>query len=154
MKVTVTVAGQTYQVEIADLHARPVLAVVDGETFEVWPEEAATTLEVPASRATTAPSPPTSPPITPTVLSPRTNAAPAPSADGQAAVVRAPIPGVIVALSVQPGAAVTFGQELCVLEAMKMENMIRAPRAGTIAAVRVTVGQHVKRQDVLVEYAA
>jgi biotin carboxyl carrier protein len=69
-------------------------------------------------------------------------------------VVRAPIPGVIVALSVQPGVAVTFGQELCVLEAMKMENMIRAPRAGTIAAVRVTVGQHVKRQDVLVEYAA
>ncbi|MCG8353046.1 MAG: acetyl-CoA carboxylase biotin carboxyl carrier protein subunit [Chloroflexales bacterium] len=153
MKVTVTVAGQTYQVEIANLHARPVLAVVDGETFEVWPEEETTTLEAPASRAMNTPSSSASPPIAPTVSSPSRYAATAPSVDGQAAVVRAPIPGVIVAISVQSGATVTVGQELCVLEAMKMENTIRAPRAGTIAAVCVTVDQHVKRQDVLVEYA-
>ncbi len=66
--------------------------------------------------------------------------------------VRAPIPGVIVSVAVQPGQAVTVGQELCVLEAMKMKNVIRAPRAGVIAAVRVAVGQTVKHKDVLVEY--
>jgi biotin carboxyl carrier protein len=46
------------------------------------------------------------------------------------------------------------GDELCTLEAMKMKNVIRAPRAGTIASVKVAVGQHVKHHDVLVEYSA
>jgi biotin carboxyl carrier protein len=66
--------------------------------------------------------------------------------------VPAPLPGVIVAVSVQPGAEVSLGQELCVLEAMKMKNAIRAPRAGRIVSVHVAVGQTVKHRDVLVEY--
>jgi biotin carboxyl carrier protein len=68
-------------------------------------------------------------------------------------VVRAPIPGVIVSISVQPGSEVSTGQELCVLEAMKMKNTIRSTRSGKIASVSMQIGQHVKHHDVLMEYA-
>jgi propionyl-CoA carboxylase alpha chain len=60
---------------------------------------------------------------------------------------------VIVSVAVQPGDTVQVGQELCVLEAMKMNNTIRAARAGTVARVNVSVGQHVKHGEVLLEYA-
>ncbi|MGE5642494.1 MAG: hypothetical protein ACM3Y8_05730, partial [Byssovorax cruenta] len=39
MKYTVRIAGSTYEVEIEDIHARPVIAYVDGERFEVHPED-------------------------------------------------------------------------------------------------------------------
>jgi biotin carboxyl carrier protein len=48
---------------------------------------------------------------------------------------------------------VQIGDELCALEAMKMRNAIRATRAGRIATVHVAVGQHVKHQELLVEFA-
>ena len=66
--------------------------------------------------------------------------------------VLAPIPGVIIAISVKPGDSVTRGQELCVLEAMKMKNAIRASRDGKIAAILVNVGDHVKNSQVLIEF--
>ena len=62
------------------------------------------------------------------------------------------LPGVIVAVSVKPGDVVEHGQELCIIEAMKMKNVIRASRAGTIGAVHVTLNQHVKHHDVLLEF--
>jgi propionyl-CoA carboxylase alpha chain len=67
--------------------------------------------------------------------------------------VLAPIPGVIVSIAVEPGAEVEQGQELCILEAMKMKNVIRSPRAGQIAAIKVSAGQHVKHHDLLMEFA-
>ena len=39
MNINVTIAGKTYSVKIEDLHSRPVKAEVDGQVFEVWPEE-------------------------------------------------------------------------------------------------------------------
>jgi propionyl-CoA carboxylase alpha chain len=53
---------------------------------------------------------------------------------------------------VRPGDEVGLGQDLCVLEAMKMKNPIRSPRAGRIASVNVNPGQTVKHHDVLVEF--
>jgi biotin carboxyl carrier protein len=67
--------------------------------------------------------------------------------------VLAPIPGVILSIAVKPGDAVVFGQELCVLEAMKMKNQIRANRAGKIAELRVAPGEQVRHSQVLFEYA-
>jgi biotin carboxyl carrier protein len=66
--------------------------------------------------------------------------------------VRAIIPGRIVALSVVPGDAVTTGQQLMVLEAMKMQNELRAPREGTIARVAVAIGDRVEVGDVLLAF--
>jgi biotin carboxyl carrier protein len=67
--------------------------------------------------------------------------------------VKAPIPGVITAILVQSGTEVSVGQELCKLEAMKMNNSIRSSRAGKIATIHVSIGQHVKHNDALIEFA-
>lgn len=70
------------------------------------------------------------------------------SGDGR---IKAPIPGLISRVLVEPGAPVVAGQPLVVLEAMKMENEIRAPFDGTITSVPVAAGESVLRNQVLVE---
>jgi acetyl/propionyl-CoA carboxylase alpha subunit len=63
--------------------------------------------------------------------------------------IRAPMPGSIVAVSVQAGDAVTKGQTLLVMESMKMETTIAAPRDGVIAAVTYEKGQTFDRDALL-----
>jgi biotin carboxyl carrier protein len=64
--------------------------------------------------------------------------------------VKAIIPGKVVAVSVKAGDAVTAGQQLLVVEAMKMQNELRAPRDGTIERVGVAVGVNIEIGDLLV----
>ncbi|HML22936.1 MAG TPA: hypothetical protein PKD09_14890 [Aggregatilinea sp.] len=162
MKVTVKIDNEIFEVEVGDLTARPISASVGGQRFEVWPEEtAAPAKAAPAARPQTGripstpsvlPHPEVSNPPTAASAKPNPPAA-APAATSTANAVHAPIPGVIVSLAVSSGSSVEVGQELCVLEAMKMKNVIRAPRAGSIASVHVATGQHVKHRDLLFEYA-
>jgi biotin carboxyl carrier protein len=65
--------------------------------------------------------------------------------------VKAPIPGMVTRVLVAQGDVVAAGQPLLLLEAMKMENEIRAARAGAIEALHVAAGQGVRLGDVLVE---
>lgn len=67
-----------------------------------------------------------------------------------AAVVKAPMPAVVLDVIVAPGDEVTAGQGLCVIEAMKMENLMRAPREGVVKEVKIEKGQGVALNDVLV----
>ena len=64
--------------------------------------------------------------------------------------VHAIIPGVVVAVAVTPGDAVNAGQRLLVVEAMKMQNELRAPRDGVVARVTVGVRQTIEVGDLLV----
>jgi biotin carboxyl carrier protein len=68
-----------------------------------------------------------------------------------ASVVTAPIPGKVVAVTVEPGDEVEPGRPLVVLEAMKMENELTAEQAGRVVAVRVAPGDTVDTGAVLVE---
>ena len=63
------------------------------------------------------------------------------------------MPGTILKVNVQNGQAVKEGDVLCVLEAMKMENEIMAPRAGTVAQVVATKGSSVDTGATLVVLA-
>jgi pyruvate carboxylase subunit B len=63
----------------------------------------------------------------------------------------APMPGLVVRVNVQPGDEVQAGQPLVVMEAMKMENELRATAAGVVASVRVQAGVAVEKGTVLVE---
>jgi biotin carboxyl carrier protein len=63
--------------------------------------------------------------------------------------VRAAMPGKVVAVLVEKGATVERGQGILVLEAMKMENEIQAPRSGTVAEIHVAVGQAVEAGELL-----
>jgi biotin carboxyl carrier protein len=62
----------------------------------------------------------------------------------------AELPGRIAAISVAPGDVVVAGQQLLVIEAMKMHNELRAPRAGTVGRVVVAAGSGVELGDLLV----
>jgi biotin carboxyl carrier protein len=63
--------------------------------------------------------------------------------------VRAAMPGKVVAVLVDVGAAVAQGQGLLVIEAMKMENEVGSPRAGTVQEIRVKPGQAVESGELL-----
>ncbi|MCC5980245.1 MAG: acetyl/propionyl/methylcrotonyl-CoA carboxylase subunit alpha [Oceanicaulis sp.] len=69
-------------------------------------------------------------------------------------VVKAPMPGKILSLTVKPGDAVEKGQTLAVMEAMKMEMALSAPRDGVIEAINVSAGQQANEGDVLIALAA
>jgi len=63
----------------------------------------------------------------------------------------APMPGQVRAVNVSEGDAVTKGQTLLVLEAMKMEIRVQAPREGVVSSVSVKVGETVEREQILVK---
>jgi biotin carboxyl carrier protein len=139
MNIKVKIENQTFDVRIGDLNTRPILATVDGQTFEVWPEETprmgAAPVVVPAVVSAIAAKP----------ASASTSTVPAGS-------ITAPIPGVIIVVAVKEGETVKKGQEVCVLEAMKMKNSIRSSRDGVIGEVKVKVGDHVTHGQALISY--
>jgi 3-methylcrotonyl-CoA carboxylase alpha subunit len=65
--------------------------------------------------------------------------------------LEAPMPGKVIAVNVVPGDTVGKGDELVVVEAMKMENAVRAPREGRVKSVSARVGDMVSPGVVLVE---
>jgi biotin carboxyl carrier protein len=68
--------------------------------------------------------------------------------------VRAPMPGLVVRLEVEPGQRVQPGQPVVVVEAMKMQNELKAEAAGIVAHIRVAVGEAVEKGTVLIEFDA
>jgi propionyl-CoA carboxylase alpha chain len=68
-------------------------------------------------------------------------------------LVKSPMPGLIVSVAVAEGQEVKVGQELCILEAMKMENVLRAERDGTIAEVKIGARDTVAADQVLLTFA-
>jgi biotin carboxyl carrier protein len=67
-------------------------------------------------------------------------------------VLKAPMPGLVVRVLAQPGQPVAAGAGVVVLEAMKMENELRAAGAVVVKAVRVAPGEAVEKGQVLVEF--
>ena len=63
--------------------------------------------------------------------------------------LRAPMPGLVVAVPVQEGQAVNKGDVLLVLESMKMQNELCSPRAGTVTRLRVKPGDRVEQKETL-----
>lgn len=115
---------------------------VNGVAYDVAVEE------ISAEEMGTAPVAPAAPVK---MAAPAKKAAPAKAAGAAGAVkINAPMPGKIVGVKVKAGDAVSKGDVVVVLEAMKMENEICAPQDGTIASVEVSVGDTVEGGSVLV----
>ncbi|WP_420400229.1 acetyl-CoA carboxylase biotin carboxyl carrier protein subunit [Flagellimonas sp.] len=66
--------------------------------------------------------------------------------------IAAPMPGLILDISIEEGQEVAEDDQLVVLEAMKMENIITSPRKGVIKKIAVKVGDAVEKQQLLVEF--
>jgi biotin carboxyl carrier protein len=62
----------------------------------------------------------------------------------------APMPGLVVGVPVQIGDEVELGQNLVILESMKMQNELKAPRAGTVTGLRVGAGDSVDQNQIMV----
>jgi biotin carboxyl carrier protein len=147
----VTIQGKTYHVEIPDPDASPLQVVVDGQPFEVGIVD--TPIEEAPVRLMPSPSPAAEPAQLPP--SPRietTQPISASTALGGNEII-APMPGTILSIEVKQGQQVEIGQVLCVLEAMKMKNPIRATRAGTVAEICVAAGMTVPYGEVLIRTA-
>ena len=127
--------GNDYEVAINSVEGKNASVTVNGTAYQVELEEA------PAAVPAQAP-----------VAAPAQAAAPAPAAapaatpapaSGAGKAVTSPLPGVIIAVKVNVGDKVKAGQEVAVLEAMKMENSIEATQDGTVTAINVAKGDSV-----------
>ena len=122
MKYKVTLNGRTYEVEV---EAGKAMLLDEYEAI------------VPSAA-------PAAPAAAPVAAAPVAAAAPAaPAVTGAGEPVNAPMPGNILRVNVKAGDAVKSGTVLCVLEAMKMENEIMAPKDGTVTQVLVSKGSKV-----------
>jgi biotin carboxyl carrier protein len=74
------------------------------------------------------------------------------AAQKKRARLRAPMPGLIVRIEVEVGHEVKRGDGLIVIEAMKMENELKAPYAGKIKSINVLQSQAVEKNQVLLEF--
>ncbi|MFD1672074.1 biotin/lipoyl-containing protein [Agrilactobacillus yilanensis] len=110
---------------------------IDGNEYAVEMEELTPTPVAPVQAAPAAPTP-----------EPAPQPAAAPTT-GEGTAVDAPMPGNIIDIKVKVGDAVTEGQTLLILEAMKMENEIVAPKAGTITGINTIKGDVVSTGDIL-----
>jgi len=73
------------------------------------------------------------------------------TATAGAAVIKAPMPGLVLRIQVEAGQQVEKGQALLVLEAMKMENVLKAPVAGVVAEIKAVAGAAVEKGEVLIQ---
>ena len=113
---------------------------VNGNVYEVTVEEGASTGAAPAPRAA-APAPEAAPAPAPEAAAP---------AGAQGSVtVAAPMPGKILGVKASVGQAVKKGEVMLILEAMKMENEIMAPKDGTVTSVAVSKGASVESGTLL-----
>ena len=140
--IRVKVADRWFTVEVPDPHASPVGAIVDGEEVEVQLENVVAA-EVQPESITPPPPAPVSPAPEPT---PAVGAGRAPTK-----LFSSPMPGVILSVAVSVGDEVVTGDEICVLEAMKMQQMLRADWSGIVRSVHVEAGQQVLHGDPIVE---
>ena len=131
MVYKVTLKGRTYEVEV-----EAGKAMLLDEYEAIAPSAPAPAAAAPVAAAPAAAAPAAAPAIT-----------------GAGEPVKAPMPGNILTVNVTAGQQVTEGQVLVVLEAMKMENEIMAPKAGTVTQVLVSKGSTVDTDAPLVVLA-
>ena len=137
----IKVEDNWYVVEVGELTHSPVQVTVEGETFLVEIEGLPTTPPARPRRGRTQ---------TPGIMVP-----PPPTRSsagvGPENVITSPLSGRVISILVRPGDQVTTGQEVCVVEAMKMEQSIRTIRDGVVKEVLVQPMDTVRTNDPLIE---
>lgn len=146
MKVVVKVGDRVFEVDIENTSTRPIVAMVEGERFEVWPENlnqppAGSESSTPTEVGHLAPA---------TAQKIQTSAA---SGTLSGKTMTSPLPGTVTEVFVKEGEQVEAGHVALVIEAMKMKNSIRTTRAGKISAVLVNAGETVTYRQPLIEFS-
>ena len=141
-KYRITVNGKTFDVDVEAAGEQKVERSHVSTPAVAAPAPVAPPVAVPAPRAVPAQAP---------VASPATQAPT--TATGGATVMKSPLPGKILKVMATPGSSWKKGDTLLVIEAMKMENEILAPRDCTVEEVAVESNQTVKTGDLLLKLA-
>ncbi len=136
MKYKVSISDRSYEVEIEDIHARPIVAYVDGQKFEVNPDNDS---KAEVKKEVAGPKPAVIP-AQPTVETGTNNE------------MTAPLPGTIISVFAKPGDEIEAGKVVLIIEAMKMKNSIRSTRGGKVAEILVSPGQTVAHKQALVRF--
>lgn len=136
----IKVGDRWYTVQVGDLSHSPVEVIVEGETLQVEVEGLPPPPARPRRGRTRSPGIEAPPPQ-------RSSATFLP----QDNIIRAPMPGQVISILVRPGDHVSAGDEVCVIEAMKMEQSIRAPQSGIVKTVHVQPMDAVSADDPLIE---
>ncbi|MCH8205628.1 MAG: acetyl-CoA carboxylase biotin carboxyl carrier protein subunit [Chloroflexi bacterium] len=146
--VRVRIGERWYAVEVGDLDSSPVRVIVDGVLVEVDTQLTGSSPAPPDTELR-----PGSRPESQVAPQPQAPAEPAPQVRVPSAVnvFRSPMPGVIVSVAVSEGDQVVTGDEVCVLEAMKMQQVLRADWTGVVKTVHVRPGQQVLDGDPIVD---
>ena len=152
--VRVKVEGKWYTVEVFDLTERPVRALVDGYVIDVEvgePERKSGDKELPRPAHSSRRDPPVAREAPARTVTERPVGAVVDSPPDPNKVFSAPMPGIILSIEVEPGDQVVTGDAICVLEAMKMQQQLRADWSGVVKSVLVSVGQQVMNGMPIVE---
>ena len=134
------IGGKEYNVTVNPKEGKLFDVTVNGATYEVESENAPVAAPAPQPAAAPAQAAPAA-------------AAPAAKPAGAGEKVASPLPGVIIEISVKEGQPVKAGQKVAILEAMKMENEIPAPKDGTITDIHVHKGDTLQEGDPVVTIA-
>ena len=132
-KFKFSIDNNPFEVAVTELENGQIDVEVNGSNYIV-------TIDREGTKAANAPAPKAEP-------------AAAPAAGGPAKALKSPLPGSITKILVTAGQAVKKGETLLMMEAMKMENEIKAEKDGVVAEIKVTVGQNVMNDDVLLTIA-
>ncbi|MBR2225089.1 MAG: biotin/lipoyl-binding protein [Bacteroidales bacterium] len=135
------IGGKEYNVTVNPKEGKFFDVTVNGATYEVEAENA------PAA------APVAQPAAAPVQAAAAAPAAPAAKPAGAGEKLASPLPGVIIEISVKEGQQVKAGQKVAILEAMKMENEIPAPKDGTITEIHVHKGDTLQEGDPVVTIA-
>ena len=139
----IRVGDRWFSVQVGDLTYSPVEVTVEGETIHV-------DVDGLPSRPSPGERPQRRRPAE-IVQPPPRRPGGAAAADPSDANLRSPMAGRVIAIMVRPGDQVSVGDEVCVVEAMKMEQSIRAVRSGVVKTVHVQPMDSVSANDPLIE---
>ena len=152
-KFKFSIDNNPFEVAVTELENGQIDVEVNGSNYIV-------TIDREGTKAANAPAPKAAPVAAPKAAAPAAApkaaaAAPAaaPAAGGAVKTVKSALPGSVTKLVMEVGQAVKKGDTVMMIEAMKMENEIKAEKDGVVAEIKVTVGQNVMNDDVLLTIA-
>lgn len=146
-KYVLEINRKEYNAEVKEITAEYANIEVDGNLYHVKLKELGRKKGTVPVIETVSPAAPSRPAPSAAPAAPK----PRPTTTGDAGSIYAPLPGLILEVMVKEGDTVKAGQNIMVMEAMKMENQVQAPHDGTVSKVVVQKGNSVAEGDLLAD---
>jgi biotin carboxyl carrier protein len=134
-RMRMKVNSEWYDVEVGDVYQSPVEVIVDGEAYLVELGTAPDGLPAPRMRQV------------PKVEQPGLRGI----TEGDERVIRSPLPGKVVSINVTKGQILEPGDEICILESMKMEQSVRIAKAGMVKNIKIKTAQNINAGAPMIE---